>query len=91
MSVDDALQKNTLKWALKPSFNFLAQEGMLNGPIARRKCKLLENPKSNHRGGRHRHIGDLAAQKKSARRRVIGKALYEGRFTLKEALTTIGA
>ena len=66
---------------------------MLNGPDLQTLSAAAMYPKAKIiAAGGIGSIGDLAALKQiGCSGAVIGKALYEGRFTLKEALAKIGA
>lgn len=71
----------------------IAKDGMLSGPdldMLKRVCQF-PNIKVIAAGGIG-SISDLASLKRvGVHGAVIGKALYEGRFTLKEAIEKIGA
>jgi phosphoribosylformimino-5-aminoimidazole carboxamide ribotide isomerase len=93
MTVEMALEKYTQLGVQTFLITSIAQDGMLNGPdlltlsdaIQSQKVKIIA-------AGGIGSIGDLAALKEiGCEGAVIGKALYEGRFTLKEALAKIGA
>ena len=71
----------------------IAQDGMLSGPDLQTlsAATLYPNAKIIAAGGIG-SIGDLVAlQEIGVEGAVIGKALYEERFTLKEAIKKIGA
>ena len=93
MTVDDALQKYTELGVETYLITSIAQDGMLNGPDLQTLSAAAMFPKAKViAAGGIGSIGDLAALKQiNCSGAVIGKALYEGRFTLKEALTKIGA
>jgi phosphoribosylformimino-5-aminoimidazole carboxamide ribotide isomerase len=93
MTVDEALQKYTDMGVETFLITSIAQDGMLNGPDLQTLSSAAMVPKTKIiAAGGIGSIGDLAALKEiSCSGAVIGKALYEGRFTLKEALTKIGA
>jgi phosphoribosylformimino-5-aminoimidazole carboxamide ribotide isomerase len=93
MTVDDALQKYTELGVETFLITSIAQDGMLNGPDLQTLSLAANYPRAKVvAAGGIGTIGDLAALKEiGCEGAVIGKALYEGRFTLKEALTTIGA
>ncbi len=93
MTVDDALDKYTALSVRSFLITSIAQDGMLNGPDLQTlsSAALYPGAKIIAAGGIGT-IGDLAALKEiGCDGAVIGKALYEGRFTLKEALEKIGA
>ncbi len=93
MTVDGALEKYTALGVRHFLITSIAQDGMLNGPDLQTLSAATEYPGARimAAGGIGR-IGDLAALKDiGVEAAVIGKALYEGRFTLKEALEKIGA
>jgi len=92
MTVDDALDKYTSLGVHTFLITSIAQDGMLTGPDLQTLsgATLYPNIKIIAAGGIGT-IGDLAALKDiGCDGAVIGKALYEGRFTLKEALQKIG-
>lgn len=92
MTVDSALDKYTQLGVRSFLITSIAQDGMLNGPDLQTlsSAVLYPNAKVIAAGGIGT-IGDLAALKEiGVEGAVIGKALYEGRFTLKEALAKIG-
>lgn len=92
IAVDDALQKYTELGIHHFLITSIAQDGMLSGPDLQTlsKATLCSNAKIIAAGGIG-SIGDLAALKEiGVEGAVIGKALYEGRFTLKQALEKIG-
>jgi phosphoribosylformimino-5-aminoimidazole carboxamide ribotide isomerase len=93
MTVDDALHKNTELGVHNFLITSIAQDGMLSGPDLQtlNSAVLFPSAKIIAAGGIGT-VGDLAALKEiGVEGVVIGKALYEGRFTLKEALAKIGA
>jgi phosphoribosylformimino-5-aminoimidazole carboxamide ribotide isomerase len=93
MTVDQALEKYTLLGVETFLITSIAQDGMLNGPdlLTLSSAVLYPGTKIIAAGGIG-SIGDLAALKEiGVEGAVIGKALYEGRFTLKEAIAKIGA
>jgi phosphoribosylformimino-5-aminoimidazole carboxamide ribotide isomerase len=93
MTVDDALQKYTDMGVQTFLITSIAQDGMLNGPDLQTlsAATMFPNAKIIAAGGIG-SIGDLVALKQiECDGAVIGKALYEGRFTLKEAIAKIGA
>ncbi len=92
MTVDGALEKYTHLGVRRFLITSIAQDGMLNGPDLQTlsQAALYPNAKIIAAGGIG-SIGDLAALKEiEVEGAVIGKALYEGRFTLKEAIQKIG-
>jgi phosphoribosylformimino-5-aminoimidazole carboxamide ribotide isomerase len=93
MTVQDALEKYTELGVRRFLITSIAQDGMLNGPDLQTlsQATLYPNAKIVAAGGIG-SIGDLAALKEiGVEGAVIGKALYEGRFTLKEAIQKMGA
>ena len=93
MTVDDALEKYSQLGVHNFLITSIAQDGMLSGPDLQTlsAAALFPNAKIIAAGGIG-SIGDLAALKEiGIDGAVIGKALYEGRFTLKEAIQKIGA
>lgn len=93
MTVQDALDKYTELGVRRFLVTSIAQDGMLNGPDLQTlsQATLYPNAKIVAAGGIG-SIGDLAALKEiGVEGAVIGKALYERRFTLKEAIEKIGA
>ena len=93
MTVDDALQKYTELDVHTFLITSIAQDGMLNGPDLQTLSSAIMYPGAKIiAAGGIGSIGDLSALKEiGCEGAVIGKALYEGRFTLKEALAKIGA
>jgi phosphoribosylformimino-5-aminoimidazole carboxamide ribotide isomerase len=92
MTVDEALNKYTQLGVHTFLITSIAQDGMLNGPDLQTLTNAVQssNTKIIAAGGIGT-IADLAALKEiKCEGAVIGKALYESRFTLREALTTIG-
>ncbi len=93
MTVDQALEKYSLLGVHTFLITSIAQDGMLTGPDLQTLsgATLFPGAKIIAAGGIG-SIGDLAALKQiGCEGAVIGKALYEGRFTLREALQKIGA
>jgi phosphoribosylformimino-5-aminoimidazole carboxamide ribotide isomerase len=93
MTVDDALDKYTALGVRRFLITSIAQDGMLTGPDLQTlsSAVLFPNAKIIAAGGIGT-IGDLVALKEiGVEGAVIGKALYEERFTLKEAIEKIGA
>jgi phosphoribosylformimino-5-aminoimidazole carboxamide ribotide isomerase len=92
MTVDIALDKYTALGVRQFLITSIAQDGMLSGPDLQTlgSAALYPNAKIIAAGGIG-SIGDLAALKEvGVEGAVIGKALYERRFTLREALQKIG-
>jgi len=92
MTLDEALEKYTALGTQTFLITSIAQDGMLTGPdlITLSDAVQSSNAKIIAAGGIGT-VGDLAALKEiGCSGAVIGKALYEGRFTLKEALAKIG-
>ncbi len=93
MTVDEALEKYTMMGVRYFLITSIAQDGMLSGPDLQTlsAATLCPNAKIIAAGGIGT-LGDLAALKDiGVDGAVIGKALYEGRFTLKEAIEKVGA
>lgn len=92
MTVQDALEKYTALGVRRFLITSIAQDGMLNGPDLQTLSQATEYPNAKIvAAGGIGSIGDLAALKEiGVEGAVIGKALYEGRFTLKEAIQKIG-
>ncbi len=93
MTVDEALEKYTKLSVRRFLITSIGQDGMLTGPDlpTLSSAVLYPNAKIIAAGGIG-SIGDLAALKDiGVDGAVIGKALYEGCFTLKEAIARIGA
>ena len=93
MTVDDALEKYTTLGVHRFLITSISQDGMLSGPDLQTlsQAALYPNAKIVAAGGIG-SMGDLAALKEiGVEGAVIGNALYEGRFTLKEAIQKIGA
>jgi phosphoribosylformimino-5-aminoimidazole carboxamide ribotide isomerase len=92
LTVDDALEKYTTMGVRNFLITSIAQDGMLNGPDLQTLIEATQFPNAKIiAAGGIGSIGDLAALKEiGVEGSVIGKALYEGRFTLKEAIQKIG-
>ena len=93
MTVEDALEKYTGLGVRRFLITSIDQDGMLSGPDlpTLSQATLFPNAKIVAAGGIG-SIGDLVALKEiGVEGAVIGKALYEKRFTLKDALQRIGA
>ena len=93
VTVDDALEKYTQLGVHRFLITSIAQDGMLNGPDLQMLSAATLYPYAKIiAAGGIGSIGDLAAlQEIGVEGAVLGKALYEGRFTLREALQKIGA
>jgi len=93
MTVDNALEKYSALGVHQFLITSIAQDGMLSGPDLQTlsTAALYPGAKIIAAGGIG-SVGDLVALKEIGMDgAVIGKALYEGRFTLKEAIQKIGA
>ena len=93
LSVKEALEKFTALGVKTFLITSIAQDGMLSGPDLKTLSEAVQfqNAKIIAAGGIG-SINDLIALKRfGVDGAVIGKALYEGRFTLKEAINKIGA
>ena len=93
ITVDEALEKYTSMGVGHYLITSIAQDGMLSGPdlLTLSGATQFPNAKIIAAGGIG-SIGDLVALKEiGVEGAVIGKALYEGKFTLKEAIQKIGA
>jgi len=93
MTMDEALEKYTALGVRNFLITSIAQDGMLNGPDLQTLSQATQYPYAKIiAAGGIGSIGDLAALKDiGVAGAVIGKALYESRFTLKEAIQKIGA
>ena len=92
MTVDEALEKYSTMGIRHFLITSIAQDGMLHKPDVQSlsQATLYANAKIIAAGGIG-SIGDLASSKDiGVEGAVIGKALYEGKFTLKEAIQKIG-
>ena len=92
ITVDDALEKYSALSVHHFLITSIAQDGMLNGPdlLTLSSAALYPGAKIVAAGGIG-SIGDLTALKEiGIDGAVIGKAIYEGRFTLKEAIQKMG-
>jgi phosphoribosylformimino-5-aminoimidazole carboxamide ribotide isomerase len=92
VTVYEALEKYTQLGVSRFLITSIAQDGMLAGPDLQTlsEATLHPNAKIIAAGGIG-SLGDLTALKEiGVEGAVIGKALYEGRFTLKEAIQIIG-
>ena len=93
MTVDDALEKYSQLGVHRFLITSIAQDGMLTSPDLQTlsAAAIYPNAKIIAAGGIG-SLGDLVALKEiGVESAVIGKALYESRFTLKEAIRIIGA
>jgi phosphoribosylformimino-5-aminoimidazole carboxamide ribotide isomerase len=93
MTVEEALGKYSMLGAQTFLITSIVQDGMLTGPDLQTLSGAVLYPhvKVIAAGGIGT-IGDLTALKEiGVEGAVIGKALYEGRFTFKEAIQKIGA
>jgi phosphoribosylformimino-5-aminoimidazole carboxamide ribotide isomerase len=93
MTVDEALEKYISIGVWHFLITSIAQDGMLNGPDLQTLSQATQYPNTKIiAAGGIGTLGDLAALKDiGVEGAVIGKALYEGRFTLREAISKIGA
>ena len=93
MTVQEAIEKYIALGVRRFLITSIAQDGMLNGPDLGTLSQATQYPNAKIvAAGGIGSIGDLAALKEiGVEGAVIGKALYEGRFTLKEAIEKIGA
>jgi phosphoribosylformimino-5-aminoimidazole carboxamide ribotide isomerase len=93
ITVDEALEKYAALGVRQFLITSIAQDGMLNGPDLQTLSQAIQHPYAKIiAAGGIGSIGDLAALKDiGVEGAVIGKALYEGKFTLKEAIQKIGA
>ena len=93
LTVDGALEKFASIRVWRFLITSIAQDGMLTGPDLQTLSQATQYPNAKIvAAGGIGTIGDLTALKEiGVEGAVIGKALYEGRFTLKEAIQKIGA
>jgi len=93
ISVRDALEKFKELGVHRFLITSIAQDGMLLGPDLETLSEAVKFPKTKIiAAGGIGSLNDLAALKRvGVEGVIIGKALYEGRFTLKEAIDKIGA
>ena len=93
LTVKEALEKFTSLGVKTFLITSIAQDGMLSGPDFETLSKACKFPNAKIvAAGGIGSINDLVALKRvGVEGAVIGKALYEGRFTLKEAIKKIGA
>jgi phosphoribosylformimino-5-aminoimidazole carboxamide ribotide isomerase len=92
ITVKEALKKYTALHVRRFLITSIAQDGMLNGPDLETIGNATQYPNAKIiAAGGIGSIGDLVALKKiDVEGVVIGKALYECRFTLKQAIEKIG-
>ena len=93
LTVKEALEKFIALGVERFLLTSIAQDGMLSGPDIKTLSEAVKFPNVKIiAAGGIGSINDLIALKRiGVEGAVIGKALYEGRFTLKEAIKTIGA
>jgi phosphoribosylformimino-5-aminoimidazole carboxamide ribotide isomerase len=93
LGVEEALRKFIRLGVRTFLITSISQDGMLSGPDLETLRKACQHPNIKViAAGGIGSINDLIALRQvGAEGAVIGKALYEGRFTLKEALNSIGA
>jgi phosphoribosylformimino-5-aminoimidazole carboxamide ribotide isomerase len=93
MSVDTALEKYAELGTETFLITSIAQDGMLSGPDLITLSDAVQSTKAKIiAAGGIGTVGDLEALKEiGCSGAVIGKALYENKFTLKQALHDIGA
>lgn len=93
LSINEALEKFIMLGVKTFLITSIAKDGMLSGPdleTLKQACQY-RNAKVIAAGGIG-SLNDLIALKRiGVESAVIGKALYEGRFTLKEAINRVGA
>ena len=93
LNVNEALEKFSKLGVKTFLITSIAQDGMLSGPDLKTIEEAVKFPNTKIiAAGGIGSINDLISLKRiGVEGAVIGKALYEGRFTLKEAIKTIGA
>lgn len=93
MSVDEALDKYSDLGAHTFLITSITQDGMLSGPDLQTLSAAVMHPGAKIiAAGGISSLGDLEALREiKVEGAVIGKALYEGRFTLKKAIQKLGA
>ena len=93
LNVKEALEKFSKLGVKTFLITSIAQDGMLSGPDLKTLDEAVKFPNAKIiAAGGIGSINDLIALKHiGVEGAVIGKALYEGRFTLKEAIQNIGA
>jgi phosphoribosylformimino-5-aminoimidazole carboxamide ribotide isomerase len=92
LNLKEALEKYISLGVKKFLITSIAQDGMLSGPDLSTLMQARQYPNIEViAAGGIGSLNDLAALKSiGVEGAVIGKALYEGRFTLKEAIKAIG-
>lgn len=91
LTLDDALEKFTELGVQRYLITSISHDGLLSGPDLDSLSDAVETGAKILAAGGIGSIEDLANLKKiGVEGAVIGKALYEGRFTLKEAIEKIG-
>jgi phosphoribosylformimino-5-aminoimidazole carboxamide ribotide isomerase len=93
LSVEEALLKLSKFGVRTFLITSIAQDGTLSGPDLKTLKQACQYPNAKViAAGGIGSLNDLTALKRiGVEGAVIGKALYEGRFTLKEAISKIGA
>jgi phosphoribosylformimino-5-aminoimidazole carboxamide ribotide isomerase len=93
LTMKEALEKFTSLGVKTFLITSIAQDGMLSGPDLKTLSEAVKFPNAKIiAAGGIGNLNDLSALKRvGVDGAVIGKALYEGRFTLKEAIKKIGA
>jgi phosphoribosylformimino-5-aminoimidazole carboxamide ribotide isomerase len=93
LSVKEALEEFMALGVKQYLITSIAQDGMLSGPDLSTLLQVCQEPNIEViAAGGIGNLKDLAALKAvGVEGAVIGKALYEARFTLKEAIQIIGA
>jgi phosphoribosylformimino-5-aminoimidazole carboxamide ribotide isomerase len=93
LNVNEALEKFSKLGVKTFLITSIAQDGMLSGPDLKTIEEAVKFPNTKIiAAGGIGSINDLISLKRiGVEGAVIGKALYEGKFTLKEAIKTIGA
>jgi phosphoribosylformimino-5-aminoimidazole carboxamide ribotide isomerase len=93
LTVKEALEKFASLGVKTFLITSIAQDGMLSGPDLKTLSEAVKFPNAKIiAAGGIGSLNDLSALKRvGVDGAVIGKALYEGRFTLKEAIKKIGA
>lgn len=92
LTVKEALKKYTALGVSRFLITSIAKDGMLSGPDLVTLCEAVgfSDAKIIAAGGIGRVTDLIALKSVGVEGAVIGKALYEGRFTLKEAIEQIG-
>jgi phosphoribosylformimino-5-aminoimidazole carboxamide ribotide isomerase len=93
LAIEEALLKFTKLGIRTFLITSIARDGLLSGPDLETLKQACQHPNVKViAAGGIGSIKDLTALKRiGVQGAVIGKALYEGRFTLKEAIKIIGA